>query len=132
MFIFYFILFVFVFVVFVYFSFFSQINLFYLTETIRLTCRQVSPFIPHNYKVPAPSLPFFLFLFFIFFFFFYLFIINFFQESSFPCGVFEWYIENLDDEEATVSLMFTFQNGIGESFDKFAFSFILFLLLFIG
>lgn len=49
---------------------------------IRLTCKQVSPFIPHNYK-----------------------------ESSYPVAVFEWTIENTGQTEATVGLMFSFQNG---------------------
>jgi non-lysosomal glucosylceramidase len=51
---------------------------------VRLTCRQMSPVIPHNYR-----------------------------ESSFPIGVFTWSIENLSSKPATISLMFTFQNGIG-------------------
>jgi non-lysosomal glucosylceramidase len=55
---------------------------------VRLTCRQISPVIPHNYR-----------------------------ESSFPVGVFVWTIENLADKPATISLMFTFQNGIGISND---------------
>lgn len=50
----------------------------------RLTCKQISPVIAHNYK-----------------------------ESSFPVGVFEWTIENLGEEEEEVSIMFTFQNGMG-------------------
>lgn len=54
-----------------------------------LTCRQISPVIPHNYK-----------------------------ESSYPVGVFEWTIENNSNLERTVSLMFTFQNGLGEKFDS--------------
>ncbi len=75
-----------------------------LSDKVVLTCRQVSPFLPHNYK-----------------------------ESSFPCGVFEWFIENLHDQQADVSLLFTFQNGIGESYDQFPFpspsSFLFSLLL---
>ena len=55
---------------------------------IRLICRQISPLIPHNYR-----------------------------ESSFPCGVFVWEIENTAADEATVGLMFTFQNGYGNSSD---------------
>jgi non-lysosomal glucosylceramidase len=39
------------------------------------------------------------------------------RESSFPVGVFVWTIENLADKPATISLMFTFQNGIGISND---------------
>ncbi len=55
-----------------------------IDPTIRLVCRQVSPVIPHNYK-----------------------------ETSYPCGVFVWTIENTGSVEAEVSLMFTFQNGMG-------------------
>lgn len=49
---------------------------------VRLTCRQLSPIIPHNYR-----------------------------ESSYPVGHFLWQVDNLSDQEATVSLMFTWQNG---------------------
>lgn len=56
---------------------------------VRLTCRQVSPFIPHNYK-----------------------------ESSYPVGVFEWMIENTGTSSATVGLMFSFQNGWGTKNDR--------------
>ncbi|MDW8319716.1 MAG: GH116 family glycosyl-hydrolase, partial [Anaerolineae bacterium] len=49
---------------------------------VRLTCRQLSPIIPHNYR-----------------------------ESSYPVGHFLWRVENLTDQEATVGLMFTWQNG---------------------
>lgn len=56
---------------------------------IRLTCRQVSPVIPHNYK-----------------------------ESSTPAGVFVWTIENNGKDPATVGLMFTFQNGTGGENDR--------------
>lgn len=51
---------------------------------VRLVCKQVSPVIPHNYK-----------------------------ESSYPDAVFEWTIENTSTKESSVSLMFTFQNGMG-------------------
>lgn len=51
---------------------------------LRLTCRQVSPFIPHNYR-----------------------------QSSTPAGVFVWTIENTGSTPATVGLMFSFQNGTG-------------------
>jgi non-lysosomal glucosylceramidase len=57
---------------------------------VRLTCRQVSPVIPHNYR-----------------------------ESSLPAAVFNWTIENLQDTPAAVSLMFTFQNGVGGENDRF-------------
>lgn len=55
---------------------------------LRLTCRQVSPVIPHNY-----------------------------EESSTPAGTFIWEIENTGGTEADVALMFTFQNGTGTSND---------------
>ena len=56
---------------------------------VRLTCRQVSPVIPNNYR-----------------------------ESSYPEAAFVWTIENLGDQEATLGLMFTFQNGIGAPNDQ--------------
>jgi non-lysosomal glucosylceramidase len=56
---------------------------------VRLTCRQISPVIPHNYK-----------------------------ESSTPAGVFVWTIENNSKETATVGLLFTFQNGTGAESDR--------------
>ncbi|HYW83942.1 MAG TPA: GH116 family glycosyl-hydrolase, partial [Spirochaetia bacterium] len=55
---------------------------------VRLTCRQVSPVIPHDYKA-----------------------------SSLPVGVFVWTVENTGAEPATISLMMTFQNGIGAQND---------------
>lgn len=55
---------------------------------VRLTCRQFSPVIAHNY-----------------------------QESSFPVSEFRWKIENIGGEKATVGLMFTFQNGTGAEND---------------
>ena len=51
---------------------------------INLSCRQVSPVIPHNY-----------------------------QESSYPVSTFIWEAENTGNTAAEVSLMFTFQNGTG-------------------
>ncbi|XP_061387409.1 non-lysosomal glucosylceramidase [Musca vetustissima] len=51
---------------------------------IRLVCRQISPVIPHDYK-----------------------------ESSLPCAVFIWSVENVGEEERTVSIAFTFKNGTG-------------------
>ena len=59
------------------------------TDKVVLLCRQVSPFIPHNYK-----------------------------ESSYPCAAFEWFIENKHAEAVEVVLMFTFQNGIAEPNDR--------------
>ena len=55
---------------------------------VRLTCRQVSPVIPHDYRA-----------------------------SSLPAGVFAWTVENTGAEPAMVSLMMTFQNGIGAQND---------------
>ncbi|MGB4678382.1 MAG: non-lysosomal glucosylceramidase [Aggregatilineales bacterium] len=56
---------------------------------VRLTCRQVSPVLPHNYR-----------------------------ESSMPVGVFAWTVENTGNVPATISLMFTFQNGTGGENDR--------------
>eukprot|EP01118_Nematostelium_gracile_P005718 TRINITY_DN1816_c0_g1_i1.p1 TRINITY_DN1816_c0_g1~~TRINITY_DN1816_c0_g1_i1.p1 ORF type:complete len:922 (-),score=224.06 TRINITY_DN1816_c0_g1_i1:38-2803(-) len=56
--------------------------------SVHLTCKQISPVIPHNYK-----------------------------ESSYPVGVFEWKIENSGDSPVDVSIMFTFQNGTGSEND---------------
>jgi non-lysosomal glucosylceramidase len=55
---------------------------------VRLTCRQVSPVIPHDYR-----------------------------ESSLPCGVFVWKVENKGTSAATIGLLLTFLNGIGEDSD---------------
>ncbi len=55
---------------------------------INLICKQISPVIPHNY-----------------------------EESSYPVGVFVWYIENSTDEPVEVSIMFSFQNGTGTEND---------------
>ncbi|XP_037957731.1 non-lysosomal glucosylceramidase isoform X2 [Teleopsis dalmanni] len=51
---------------------------------IRLICRQISPVIPHDYK-----------------------------ESSLPCAVFVWSVENVCGEDRKVSITFTFKNGTG-------------------
>lgn len=51
---------------------------------IKLCCRQISPFLPHEYK-----------------------------DSSLPCAVFIWSIENICDDERSVSITFTFKNGTG-------------------
>lgn len=51
---------------------------------IKLVCRQVSPIIPHNYK-----------------------------DSSLPCSVFVWQIENVTDKERKVSITFVMKNGTG-------------------
>ncbi|KAG7619940.1 Glycosyl-hydrolase family 116 catalytic region [Arabidopsis suecica] len=51
---------------------------------LRIVSRQVSPFIPHNYK-----------------------------ESSLPVSVFEFTMSNLGKEEATVTLLFTWENSVG-------------------
>ena len=55
---------------------------------VRLTCRQLSPVIAHNY-----------------------------QESSYPVSEFRWQIENISAEPVKTALMFTFQNGIGTEND---------------
>lgn len=51
---------------------------------IKLICRQISPVIPHNYK-----------------------------DSSLPCAIFVWTVENVSEEDRKVSLSFTFKNGTG-------------------
>ncbi|XP_053672231.1 non-lysosomal glucosylceramidase isoform X1 [Anopheles nili] len=51
---------------------------------VRLVQRQISPIIPHDYK-----------------------------ESSLPCGVFVWTVENVCDKDRQVTLTFTFKNGTG-------------------
>lgn len=56
---------------------------------IKLVCRQISPVIPHNYK-----------------------------DSSLPCAVFIWNVENVSDEERTVTIAFTFKNGTGSKSNK--------------
>ncbi|KAG9463462.1 hypothetical protein GDO78_021685, partial [Eleutherodactylus coqui] len=53
-------------------------------QSITLTCRQVSPIIPHDYK-----------------------------DSSLPVAVFVWDVENSNDEDVEVSIMFTLRNGSG-------------------
>ncbi|XP_069482882.1 non-lysosomal glucosylceramidase isoform X2 [Ambystoma mexicanum] len=58
-------------------------------QNVTLTCRQVSPIIPHNYK-----------------------------DSSLPVGVFIWEIENGNDHEIDVTIMFTMRNGSGVVSDK--------------
>lgn len=35
------------------------------------------------------------------------------KDSSLPCAVFVWSVENVGDEERTVSITFTFKNGTG-------------------
>ncbi|XP_020876619.1 non-lysosomal glucosylceramidase isoform X2 [Arabidopsis lyrata subsp. lyrata] len=51
---------------------------------LRIVSRQISPFIPHNYK-----------------------------ESSLPVSVFTFTVTNLGKEEATVTLLFTWENSVG-------------------
>ncbi|XP_051134909.1 uncharacterized protein LOC127254072 [Andrographis paniculata] len=51
---------------------------------LKIVCRQVSPFIPHNYK-----------------------------ESSFPVSVFTYTLSNLGKTEADVTLLFTWANSVG-------------------
>ncbi|XP_010530106.1 PREDICTED: non-lysosomal glucosylceramidase [Tarenaya hassleriana] len=51
---------------------------------LRIVSRQVSPFIPHNYK-----------------------------ESSLPVSVFSFTLSNLGQEHATVTLLFTWENSVG-------------------
>uniref|UniRef100_A0A8C1SKV4 Non-lysosomal glucosylceramidase n=1 Tax=Cyprinus carpio TaxID=7962 RepID=A0A8C1SKV4_CYPCA len=58
-------------------------------QNVTLTCRQVSPVIPHDYK-----------------------------DSSLPVAVFVWDIENKNDYALEVSIMFTMVNGTGHKDDK--------------
>jgi non-lysosomal glucosylceramidase len=53
-------------------------------QNVKLTCHQISPVIPHNY-----------------------------DDSSLPTAVFNWSIQNLNDEDIEVSLMLTWQSGSG-------------------
>ena len=55
---------------------------------VRLQCRTVNPIIPHDYR-----------------------------DSSLPAAVFVWTAENYGETEAEVSIMFSFQNGCGNSND---------------
>ncbi|XP_064787505.1 non-lysosomal glucosylceramidase isoform X2 [Oncorhynchus masou masou] len=58
-------------------------------QNVTLTCRQVSPVIPHDY-----------------------------QDSSLPVAVFVWDIENKNDYPLDVSIMLTMVNGSGHKDDK--------------
>lgn len=58
-------------------------------QNVTLTCRQVSPVIPHDY-----------------------------QDSSLPVAVFVWDIENRNDHALDVSIMLTMVNGSGHKDDK--------------
>ncbi|XP_014112403.1 PREDICTED: non-lysosomal glucosylceramidase-like [Pseudopodoces humilis] len=58
-------------------------------QKVVLTCRQLSPVIPHDY-----------------------------QDSSLPVGVFIWEVENGRDEDVEVSIMFSLQNGTGAEGDR--------------
>jgi non-lysosomal glucosylceramidase len=60
-------------------------------QNVNLTCHQISPVIPHNYK-----------------------------DSSLPVGLFNWTIENNNNEDIELSLMFTWQSGSAS--DKFELS----------
>lgn len=51
---------------------------------VKLTCRQISPVIPHEYK-----------------------------DSSLPCCNFIWSVVNCSDQERKVTICFTFKNGTG-------------------
>ena len=56
---------------------------------VRLTCRQLSPVIAHNYR-----------------------------ESSYPVSELRWQVENTGELPAKVALMFSFQNGMGTENDR--------------
>ncbi|GAB1288438.1 Non-lysosomal glucosylceramidase [Apodemus speciosus] len=53
-------------------------------QNVTLTCRQVTPILPHDY-----------------------------QDSSLPVGVFVWDVENEGDETLDVSITFSMRNGLG-------------------
>ncbi|XP_046661993.1 non-lysosomal glucosylceramidase isoform X2 [Homalodisca vitripennis] len=57
-------------------------------QNLRLTCRQISPVIPHNYK-----------------------------DSCVPGGVFVWSVENLGSEVKSISITCTLKNGVGSKQD---------------
>ena len=69
---------------------------------LRLTCRQISPVIPHDY-----------------------------EDSSLPCAVFVWDVVNNSDKDLQVAITFTFQSGCGNKDDHqgMLHNFIDFLLL---
>ncbi|ESN98572.1 hypothetical protein HELRODRAFT_177051 [Helobdella robusta] len=56
---------------------------------VRLICKQTSPFLPKEYK-----------------------------DSSLPCAIFDWSIENLSEKPIQASITFTFKNGQGGPEDK--------------
>ncbi|XP_068611885.1 non-lysosomal glucosylceramidase [Brachionichthys hirsutus] len=58
-------------------------------QNVTLTCRQISPVIPHDYR-----------------------------DSSLPVAVFVWDMENKNDYALDVSIMFTVVNGSGQKDDK--------------
>ncbi|KAM8960983.1 non-lysosomal glucosylceramidase [Pelodytes ibericus] len=58
-------------------------------QSISLTCRQISPIIPHDY-----------------------------QDSSLPLALLIWEVENTSDEETEVTIMFTLRNGSGTKSDR--------------
>ncbi|KAJ1212624.1 hypothetical protein NDU88_000279 [Pleurodeles waltl] len=58
-------------------------------QNVTLTCRQVSPIIPHDYK-----------------------------DTSLPVGIFVWEIENGNEEDIEITIMFTMRNGAGTPSDK--------------
>ncbi|MFX0016275.1 MAG: non-lysosomal glucosylceramidase [Promethearchaeota archaeon] len=55
---------------------------------VSLICSQITPMIPHNYK-----------------------------DSSLPCGLFNWEIENKEKDPIQISLLLTWQNGDGSEND---------------
>ncbi|MFX0126397.1 MAG: non-lysosomal glucosylceramidase [Candidatus Hodarchaeota archaeon] len=58
-------------------------------SNVSMLCSQITPIIPHEYK-----------------------------DSSLPCGIFNWEIENNEDESVEISLMLTWQNGDGSINDQ--------------
>jgi hypothetical protein len=74
-------------------------------QNVRLMCKQLSPVIPHNYEVNSNEISRQSSA-----------ILAACQDSSLPVTSFVWHIENLNDEEIEVSLMFTWQAGSGSTF----------------
>ncbi|MFC1482888.1 GH116 family glycosyl hydrolase [Candidatus Margulisiibacteriota bacterium] len=55
---------------------------------VKMSCTQFSPILPHNYK-----------------------------ETSYPLGIFKWNLKNTSSKKVTVSLMFTFANIAGWTYE---------------
>lgn len=96
-------------------------------QNVTLTCRQISPVIPHDYQVTEAFLDFVqphieMMLFdtccnrLLIFLIHHVSPVS--QDSSLPVAVFVWDIENKNDYALDVSIMFTMVNGSGHKDDK--------------